>query len=101
MRKLKNGGAVFDRVMYGSDFYMTDMHGATRIFAEQMLAFFEWVQQTCHGPADLTARVFGLNAVRFYGLSRSSKNRERIETFYSQRNVPKPAWMSKVDAIGG
>jgi predicted TIM-barrel fold metal-dependent hydrolase len=102
---LSSGEIVADRLLYGSDFYMTDVDDSTRTFAKQMYQFIAALPGAACAPPNLTARVFGLNAVRFYGLAQGSgaggseTNRSRIERFYNKHNVAKPAWMCKVDSM--
>ena len=94
--KLADGTQVFDRLLYGSDFYMTDMSGSSRMFAQQMQKFLG-----AHLSADAVDRVFGGNAVRLYGLAMAAPgepgNRSRLEAYYRARGVADPPWTSRVD----
>lgn len=47
----------------------------------------------------LSNAFFGHNAVEFLGLRDGRGNRSRLETFYTQYNVPQPDWMRKVSRI--
>jgi hypothetical protein len=76
---LAGGGLVADRVLYGSDFFMTDMHGATRVFAQEMQNFLRDVEAETPPIAGLRDRVMGL------------------EDFYRPYGIV-PQWMCRVDA---
>jgi hypothetical protein len=95
-KTLASGGRVADRVLYGSDFYMTDMSGATRVFAEEMGKFLSKVEAEALPIAGLRDREMGLNAVEFYGLRAGDPTRTRLETFYRPYNIV-PQWMCRVD----
>ncbi len=86
-----------DRVLYGSDFYMTDMQGATRVFAQEMQNFLRDVEAETPPIAGLRDRVMGLNAVEFYGLRKGDPTRTRLEDFYRPHGIV-PQWMCRVDA---
>jgi hypothetical protein len=94
--KLASGGWVADRVLYGSDFYMTDMSGATRVFAQEMRNFLRDVEAETPPIAGLRDRVMGLNAVDFYGLRKGDPTRTRLEDFYRPYGIV-PRWMCRVD----
>lgn len=103
---LASGGQVCDRVLYGSDFYMTDMNGATAAYAQDMEAFLAEVERLPGAPP-MRNEIFGLNAVAFYGLrapAQADRNqcncsRDRLQAFYDAHHVPRPRWMDLVDAL--
>jgi hypothetical protein len=100
---VKPKGIAADRTFYGSDFFMTDMAGATRLFAIEMARFLDHVEDGDSAVAGLRDRVFGSNAADFYGLRSNTDctndrtTRCRLTEFYERSGVPTPHWMCRLD----
>ncbi len=90
-RDFTGGSRLWERVLYGSDFYMTDVGGWTREFSSEMQLFM----LNAIGTA-ATERVMGPNAVDFYGLADGQPTRKRLEEFYARHGVT-PRWTCRVD----
>ncbi len=45
--------------------------------------------------SDFLDDFYGNNAVSFLGIGKGHKNRERLELFYHEEGLEKPAWFSK------
>lgn len=91
------------RFMYGTDWEMTLAEGRVIDgYLDNFIAVFQEMAQRpailSQGVANLADRFFGLNAVEWVGLRAGERARERLEAFYKEHGVPKPAWARKLDA---
>ena len=95
---LPDGSLVCDRLLYGSDFYMNQISGATRMFAREMERYLTAALSGA-GPVQ---RVMGANAVRFYGLDnrstsgKSTGSRARTERFFRNHGITAPDWFTSL-----
>ena len=85
-----------DRLVYGSDWYMTQLAGDAGACVEKMSTYLEWIERKFEIPK-LRDRVFGLNAERLYGLAADpgngrATNRDRLKRYYADKGIT-PAWM--------
>jgi hypothetical protein len=69
-------------------------HGSAHGFA----SIIQSIEQGFGSGSNLTRKFFGLNAARYFGLTRGSANRRRLERFYDDNDMREPLWMTKVDA---
>jgi hypothetical protein len=101
----KNGAyngpaALAQRLMYGTDWEMVVLEGAT---SDQYLQRFEAMYSRFDHDSSLGAdgklsdRFFGINAAIFLGLGVGQPARNRLDKYYAMS--PKPAWMAKVDRL--
>lgn len=89
-----------DRMIYGSDWYMTQMSAAADGYARQMSSYLGRLESEIPMP-QLRQRVFGQNAVRLYGLEPGPldghpSNWDRLRTYYASKDIPAPRWMRKL-----
>lgn len=90
---LRSSPEVAGRLMYGSDWYMVASRPRN---PEYYRRFAELMQRTLRPEA--VPMTVGGNAVRFLGLRKGERNRERLDGFYRANNVD-PAWRAKVDTL--
>jgi hypothetical protein len=91
------------RFMYGTDWEMTLAEGKViDDYLDSFIAVFDELSQRpailSQGVANLADRFFGLNAVEWVGLRAGERARERLDAFYKEHKVDKPAWARKLDA---
>lgn len=95
MQPLGNGAHVYDRAMYGTDWYMPTLLEFAQGYPQVVARFLRNIKRA---PADLADRVYAGNAIKLYGLRRQEPNRMRLEKYYRDHAIPTPAWFAKVDA---
>lgn len=92
MKKFK---ALAKRTMYGSDWHMPEVSVIGPAYRELVEAAI---------PEEMRPDVMGLNAVRFFGLQKGGRNRDRLEKFYekngySASQIRNFRWVSRVDTF--
>ena len=93
-----------NRMVFGSDWYMTQLSGVSDTYVPNMNAYLERLERTpAPGIPDLRKRVFGMNAVRLYGLAPgpiggNATNWDRLKRYYDKKKITTPAWMCKLGA---
>lgn len=92
MRQTKETAAVADRLMYGSDWFMSALHPR----ADQFLSSYRTAYNTHFADSKLTDAFMGGNALRFLGFNdRRNQNSIRLRERYAKfapNNVP--AWLA-------
>lgn len=91
---------VADRMLYGSDWYMTQLTKGWRTYLCEASEYFAEIECREAVPG-LRNRVLGLNAASLYGLDPAAKggketNWDRLTEYYKAKGIGTPAWMDKV-----
>jgi predicted TIM-barrel fold metal-dependent hydrolase len=104
LRPLSDGSArvVADRLVYGSDWYMTELTNVSAAYLCYMEAYLRGLE-TKYGVAGIRERVLGRNAAQLYGLVPDPEcgedtNWSRLKRYYANKGIPTPAWMGKIAA---
>jgi predicted TIM-barrel fold metal-dependent hydrolase len=104
LRPVSDGSArvVADRLVYGSDWYMTELTNVSAAYLCYMEAYLRELERKCE-VAGIRERVLGRNAAQLYGLVSDSErgketNRSRLRRYYEKNGIPTPDWMCKLDA---
>ena len=90
---LPGGQTVADRVMYGSDWFMTAKERDWETYPQRILGELRGL-----ASEDVVRRIMGGNVLECYGLAEGStrKNRLRLEAYYQQPHRQAPGWMGRV-----
>lgn len=88
-------GAVYRRVMYGSDWHMLAQIAAPSTYAHAMAKL---VAESAAGAPAMPA-VFGTNAAACFGFRQGQPNRGRIDRFMARWGLPTPPWLQQLDAM--
>lgn len=100
----KEGAALANRFMYGTDWEMTLTHGSVNRYLADFIELFKELEPRAEFRAarltDLSGKFLGTNAVDWIGLRKDGKARIRLDDFYKKHRVPTPDWMDKVDKLG-
>jgi hypothetical protein len=83
---------------------MTQLSGVSGAYVEKMSTYLGWIEGEL-GIPKLRERVFGLNAVKLYGLAADpangrATNRDRLERYYGDKGIT-PAWIERPGARHG
>jgi predicted TIM-barrel fold metal-dependent hydrolase len=104
LRPLSGGAAksVADRLVYGSDWYMTELTKVSAGYLCHMEAYLRGLEKKYAVPG-IRERVLGGNAAQLYGLVPDPQcgpdtNWSRLKRYYTKTGIPTPAWMGKVQA---
>jgi len=95
-----SGEIAANRMVYGSDWYMTLLSNASGAYAANMSGYLDHLEHELRIPV-LRKWVFGQNAVKLYGLDKSTcngrkTNRARLEFYYERKNIGCPVWLRKL-----
>lgn len=90
---LPGGQTVADRVMYGSDWFMTAKERDWEAYPRRILDELRGI-----ASEDVVQRIMGGNVLECYGLAAGSnrRNRLRLEAYYQQPGRQVPGWMGRV-----
>ena len=88
---------AIDRLMFGTDWKMLTAEVRSEHYLQGFASVIRSIEGRLGTDTNLAAKFFGLNAARFFGLTRGSKNRARLENFYDRHDMHEALWMTKVD----
>jgi predicted TIM-barrel fold metal-dependent hydrolase len=104
LRPLSDGSGklVTDRLIYGSDWYMTELTNVSAGYLCHMETYLRELEKK-YEVAGIRERVLGRNAAQLYGLVPDPQcgpdtNWTRLKRYYTTKGIPTPAWMGKVQA---
>jgi hypothetical protein len=103
--KSASGLLLTERLMYGTDWDLLLNAGVVNQYFDQFVAMFKRLDGAVSvpGPATLSRRFFGYNALDWAGLRTGGAARQRLDDFYRINGIgtngPKPDWMEKADNV--
>jgi predicted TIM-barrel fold metal-dependent hydrolase len=98
LKKLKplfDGTELENRYLFGTDWHMIVRQSGSKDFLSIYKDFYKKLELN---NTELALDKFsGENAVNFLGLKVGEKNRQRLESYYQNNNIPNPIWIGKIE----
>lgn len=98
---MKEGAALANRFMYGTDWEMTLAHGNVGNYLSDWANLLQGIEARPAikqaGLVGLSDKFFGQNAADWIGLRQGEESRKRLNAFYAANGIDAPDWAVKID----